>query len=450
MTEPEVSIGIVNAPVIEFVLEGMYYDKNYDEYPAGKYKAYYEDLYVVILTPKLHRYKSEDFNLRPANYDRCSLTIKDVVIGIQFHWQRKEDQRFRGALRFISGNKSIEAINIIPVEDYLHSVISSEMSASSSLELLKAHAIISRSWVLAQMEKRLKLNSKASVAHSFETDDEIIRWYDSESHTAYDVCADDHCQRYQGITKVITPKAAQAIDATAGMVLTYKGNICDARFYKACGGFTENFENVWEPQQVPYLRSIRDFSTCEHEQEWDLTNEMQFNEWIDSDFPAFCETDDHEVLSQALLDYDKETTDFYRWRVTYSQAEITELIHKKSGIDFGNIIDLIPLERGKSGRLIKLKIIGTKKSITFGKELEIRKWLSKSHLYSAAFRVEKAMASNGLPASFTLIGAGWGHGVGLCQIGAAVMASKSYTFDAILQHYFVNSDISVLYEREDQ
>jgi SpoIID/LytB domain len=369
-----------------------------------------------------------------------SFRIKDVVIGINFHWERKEDQQFQGSLKLIVDNDQLIAINILSVEDYLTSVISSEMSATASLELLKAHAVISRSWLLAQIEKNKELvSTNASYAAFTETDSELIRWYDREDHTLFDVCADDHCQRYQGITRAFAnlDTVKQAIRETRGEVLLSEGKICDARFSKCCGGVVEEFQNCWENKSFPYLIKLRDAAGSREVP--DLTNEADFIQWVGARPEAFCNTTDKAILGQVLNNYDQETTDFYRWEVRYSQKELSELAHQRSGIDFGTIQELIPVERGTSGRLIKLKIVGTKKTMTIGKELEIRRTLSTSHLYSSAFIIRKEGDC------FILKGAGWGHGVGLCQIGAAVMGEQGYTYDKILRHYYIGADIKRLY-----
>ena len=320
------------------------------------------------------------------------------------------------------------------------------MSATSSMELLKAHAIISRSWLLAQTikSKELQLSGKTYQAIS-ETPEEYIRWYDREDHLNFDVCGDDHCQRYQGITRQSTELVEQAIAETRGMLLMYDGKICDARFSKSCGGIAETFENVWEPEIHPYLQAIIDNPNTPEGFDTDLTNEVAADRWIRNAPAAFCNTREKEVLSQVLNDYDQETKDFYRWNLTYQQADLAELIARKSGRDFGAILDLIPVERGKSGRLKKLKIVGSKLTLTIGKELEIRKTLSESHLYSSAFVVDKQNIENGVPGEFVLTGAGWGHGVGLCQIGAAMMGAKGYKYDEILLHYFRGASISKEY-----
>ena len=390
---------------------------------------------------------SAGFVFVPVDYKAASFDLLDVTIGIKFHWERKENQRFRGALRFITENGKITAINEIGLEDYLESVISSEMSATSSLELLKAHAVISRSWLLAQVIKGKELKQSAQKYNPVaETATEYIRWYDREDHLNFDVCADDHCQRYQGITRQTSELVRQAINETFGLVLMSNNKVCDARFSKSCGGVAETFENVWEPEVHPYLQAIVDNPQNPEGFDLDLTNEITAGKWIRNEPPAFCNTHDKKVLSQVLNNYDQETTDFYRWKVTYNQQVIAELIARKSGRDFGQIINLVPVERGKSGRLKKLKIVGSKLTLTIGKELEIRKTLSESHLYSSAFVVDKLRIENGIPQEFVFTGAGWGHGVGLCQIGAAVMGEKGHTFREILMHYFRGAELEKLYE----
>lgn len=374
---------------------------------------------------------------RPHN---ASFRLNDVVIGVNFHWERKENQYFPGSLKFIVENGGISAINIVLLEDYLASVISSEMSATSSEELLKAHAVISRSWLLAQIGKNKSLESAGTgYRTSFETPAEIIRWYDREDHPHFDVCADDHCQRYQGITRQSTEVVRKVIRETRGEVLSFENSICDARFSKCCGGVTEAFENVWEPVAHPCLQAKPDLP--EGAPLPDLTIEENAGEWIRSSPPAFCNTQDAQVLKQVLNDYDRETADFYRWKTTYSQEELSSLIRERSGIDFGDIIALQPIERGASGRIKRLKIIGTERVTTIGKELEIRRTLSRSHLYSSAFVVDAENENtDGIPQTFTFTGAGWGHGVGLCQIGAAIMAEKGYDYKEILTHYFPQSE----------
>jgi len=388
----------------------------------------------------------ESLLFEPVRYLKASFELNDVVIGLNFHWERKEDQQFKGSLEFIVENDKITAINILPLEDYLASVISSEMSSASNLELLKAHAVISRSWIMAQINKAYEIKQTGKLYPSItETADEYIHWYDREDHANFDVCADDHCQRYQGITKQTTALVVQAVAETRGMFLMYDDEICDARFSKCCGGFTETFENVWEPEMHPYLQSVNDNPEIPGGFDADLTNESAAEKWIRNDPEAFCNNHDKEVLSQVLNDYDQETKDFYRWKRQYSQKALAELISRKTGRDFGAIIDLVPVERGPSGRLKKLKIVGSKLTLAIGKELEIRKTLSESHLYSSAFVVDKENIVDGIPGEFVLTGAGWGHGVGLCQIGAAMMSEKDYTYDQILMHYFRSATISKEY-----
>lgn len=387
-----------------------------------------------------------DVLFEPVDSSLASFELHNVTIGVNFHWQRKENQRFRGALHLIVENGCVTTVNILSVEEYLVSVISSEMSATASENLLKAHAVISRSWLLAQIDKTRRLAQSADkYVSATVTDDEILRWYDREDHVNFDVCADDHCQRYQGITRASTPVVRKAVDETCGEVLMYGASLCDARFSKCCGGVLEQFEACWEPVHHNYLEPRSD-SPAENVFP-DLTVEENAREWILSSPEAFCNTTDAAILSQVLNNYDQETTNFYRWEVEYSQNELSELVHRRSGIDFGNIIDLVPVERGVSGRLIRLKIVGDKRTMTIGKELEIRRTLSPSHLYSSAFVVERNADDNG-NVRFTLHGAGWGHGVGLCQIGAAVMGAKGYNYREILMHYFVDAEIKKLYNHE--
>jgi stage II sporulation protein D len=439
MNEPHLRIGIMFQPEIIFRL-----NETYLLAPNGvPYKGIQKVNFLdgqIWLNDELIDEKILLFE--PVRYHETSFELNDVTIGIQFHWERKEDQTFKGSLEIRIEDEKLTAINILPLEDYLVSVISSEMSATSSLELLKAHAIISRSWLLAQIEKGKSIKETGKTYQSIsETPEEYIRWYDREDHLNFDVCADDHCQRYQGITRQLTTIVEQAVVQTRGMLLMNEGKICDARFSKSCGGITETFENVWEPEVHPYLQSIIDNTSLPEGFSTDLTNEEAAQKWIRSKPEAFCNTHDKEVLSQVLNDYDQETTDFYRWKLTYQQADLAELIARKSGRDFGAILDLVPIERGLSGRLKKLKIVGSKLTLTIGKELEIRKTLSESHLYSSAFVVDKQNITDGIPVEFVLTGAGWGHGVGLCQIGAAMMGVKGYKYDQILLHYFRGASI---------
>lgn len=443
MNEPQLRIGIMYQPEIIFRLNETYLlAPNGVPYEAIQ-KVNYRDGKIWLNNEPVDE---EILVFNPVRYQKASFELNDVTIGIQFHWERKEDQTFKGSLEIRIENEKLTAINILPLEDYLVSVISSEMSATSNLELLKAHAIISRSWLLAQTEKSKAISQSGKSYQSIsETPEEYIRWYDREDHLNFDVCADDHCQRYQGITRQSTPLVEQAVAQTRGMLLMNNGKICDARFSKSCGGISETFENVWEPEVHPYLQAIIDNPAPADGFDTDLTNEEAAQKWIRNAPEAFCNTHDKAVLSQVLNDYDQETTDFYRWKLVYQQADLAELIARKSRRDFGAIVDLIPVERGLSGRLKKLKIVGTKLTLTIGKELEIRKTLSESHLYSSAFVVDKLDIQNGIPEQFILTGAGWGHGVGLCQIGAAMMGAKGYKYDEILLHYFRGASISKEY-----
>lgn len=369
-------------------------------------------------------------------------TVRDVTIGIQFHWERKEDQTFRGNLCFIPDEAGVTVLNEVGVEDYLKSVISSEMSAESPAELLKAHAVTSRSWLVAMLEreKRQRAHSGGPV-RGRQTAGEIVRWYDREDHASFDVCADDHCQRYQGVTRIISEAAAEAVDATRGVFLVSGGEICDARFSKSCGGRTELFESAWEDVSVPYLQSVPD---AEADIPAAATEEAAHTLILGSP-EVSCNTGDASVLKTILPSYDQETADFFRWTVEYTQEELRALLRKKSGIDFGVIRDLVPLTRGPSGRIVRLEIVGSEKTIVVGKELEIRKWFSPSHLYSSAFVPRGEGELGGAPARWVLHGAGWGHGVGLCQIGAAVMAMRGKRADEILRHYFRGAELKTLY-----
>lgn len=430
-TQPTINVGILRSKVIRFTLHGDFRINGNGSVVTGDQTVSVQDG-KILYNNDLH----DEIIFSPFS-TTDSFDLLDVVIGIHFHWERKETQRFNGSLKFIVIDDEVQAINIVPTEDYLTSVISSEMSATSSLELLKAHAVISRSWLLNKLENKETVSHADSMAV---TDERIIRWYDHQDHTLFDVCADDHCQRYQGITKASTQAVREAIKATFGEVLTYDGKICDARFYKACGGATELFENCWEEVHHPYLIPVAD--TAEDKLP-DLTQEAVARKWILSSPEAYCNTQDKTVLSQVLNNYDQETPDFYRWKVDYSQEELSSLVKEKTGIDFGKIIDLVPLRRGASARIIELKIVGEMRTMVIGKELEIRKALSSSHLYSSAFVVDKEEREGIL--RFVLRGAGWGHGVGLCQIGAAVMASQGIDYRSILSHYYPHSSLTKRY-----
>ncbi|MFA6027198.1 MAG: SpoIID/LytB domain-containing protein [Ignavibacteriaceae bacterium] len=440
MKEPLISVGILTSKEIRFDLYGEFISELSEKKFSGKFKAKLDGGRISICHEKKEILSGLEFTFAPNDLETESFLLRDVVIGKNFHWEKKENQRFRGALKLIIEKDQLTAVNLLPLEEYLISVISSEMSAQSSFELLKAHAIVSRGWLLSQLEKK----NKKSVSESI-TEEEVLRWYDREDHENYDLCADDHCQRYQGVTKIISDKAADAITETRGLALTYENTICDTRYSKCCGGVTESFENVWETVKHPYLSSIVDYKFELDNSDNDLTKEKSAEQWIKNNPNAFCNTSDNKILSQVLVDFDRSSNDFFRWKVEYMQDELSEIINRKSGIDFGKIIDMIPVLRGNSGRIIKLKIAGKKKTLTIGKELEIRRILSPSHLYSSAFIVTKENIVDDIPQKFILHGAGWGHGVGLCQIGAAVMGELGYGFDEILTHYFHGTKIQKLY-----
>jgi len=476
--QPQVSVGIMHADKVDFTLNNKYRLIRKNGIINSKGPVYEGNLSVAMQDGKLlfDGHLCTDLLFEPVEeMSTGTFWLRDVVIGVNFHWERKEDQMFEGNLKFIVENGQVCPINILGVEDYLTSVISSEMSATANENLLKAHAVISRSWLLAQMEhsekeKQPSYTLKENEEHGCK---ELIKWYDRDDHHNFDVCADDHCQRYQGLTRASTETVKKAIDATWGEILSYDGHICDARFYKCCGGMLEEFENAWEDTHHDYLEVVRDsdesakVEVAAREESLkkkdpslvkygkdaatilDLTDEGKAEAWIFSSPDAFCNTKDAKILSQVLNNYDQETANFYRWKVEYTQEEISNLVNSKSGEDFGQIVDLVPVERGTSGRLVKLKVVGTNKTMIIGKELEIRRILSTSHLYSSAFVAKRLNAagkylpegSREVPAKFELYGAGWGHGVGLCQIGAAVMGAKGYAYDSILYHYYPNAEI---------
>lgn len=430
LQHPCVSVGILSSPSIAFSFAGSpYFCTTINEQVQG-------ECIVSCVNGKIlfnnQLYNELCFEPNDANVD--TFLVYDVVIGVDFHWQRKENQTFKGTLRFVVEQDNIVLINTLPVEEYLLSVISSEMSATSSISLLKAHAVISRSWLFAQIQQ---VCSSQAETLSIEGNT-MIKWYDHHNHLLFDVCADDHCQRYQGVAKVTTNQVQKAIEETYGEVLVYQNNLCDARFSKCCGGVTEEYATCWENSQVAYLQSIVDEK--QEEKKLDLRTESAITSWIRSSPTVFCNTSDAHILSQILPHFDQETTDFFRWKKVYSQHELSTLIHKRSGIDFGVIHDIRPIKRGKSGRLEIIEIVGTTRTMRIGKELEIRKWLSDTHLYSSAFIVERDDERN-----FIFYGAGWGHGVGLCQIGAAVMSEQGYSYKEILQHYYTGVEILSVY-----
>lgn len=417
---PVIHVGIMADSIIRFRLDGLFVCKQTGKHCQGEYscnflqgKLQWENALLDVL----------DFTPITSMND-SSFCLHDVTIGIHFHWEREEDQVFRGSLRLQLEQDVIRAVNCIDAEQYIESVISSEMSANASLELLKAHAVISRSWLIRPIWQGTQPSQEGII----QEDGRRIVWYERDAHTGFDVCADDHCQRYQGITRATQAQVREAVNATRGELLLYNGKVCDARFSKACGGVTEAFENCWADEAHDYLPHVKDDA---ENTAMDLRDEATARAWIMSRPDSFCNTEDKAVLRQILNSYDQETADFYRWKVVYSIDELSALIQKKSGIDFGRILSLTPIRRGYSGRIVELEIEGEKKTMRVGKELEIRRWLSESHLYSSAFVVDRNAAGD-----FVLHGAGWGHGVGLCQIGAAMMAHKGYNYQQILAHYF--------------
>ena len=446
MQEPKLSVGIMFESKIDFSLLNAYLCNG---------KEFFGNQIVEFCDGKIHWNGSfhDELVFTPQQEETDSFELFNVTIGINFHWERKEIQRFKGALKIIVENEKLTAINVISVEDYLTSVISSEMSATASLELLKAHAVISRSWVLSPLNppkgdfQDSTIQEQTSELHEPKSPLRGVGgllWFERDAHTNFDVCADDHCQRYQGITRASTEMVKQAIEETYGQVLTYENEICDARFSKCCGGVFEEFQNCWDNKKYAYLVKQRDSKT--ETALPDLRIETEAEKWIRTSPAAFCNTNNKIVLSQVLNNYDQETTDFYRWKVEYSQEELSALILKRSGVDYGEIIDLIPIERGTSGRLVQLKIVGTKQTRIIGKELEIRRTLSESHLYSSAFVVDREFSEGSeIPSKFILTGSGWGHGVGLCQIGAAVMGEEGHSYEKILLHYYIGAKIEKWY-----
>lgn len=411
-SQRRLEVGIMSGSEIEFEIISDGAGRQKVEYSQGRISyngALYDELVFEAQT-------------EATMFAEPSFILYGVTIGVDFHWERKVTQKFAGTLKFIVDGGKVTAVNIVGVEDYLLSVISSEMKASAGLEFLKAHAVISRSWVMVQVEHRQSHVSRTPepscpVSEPVEGAEEYIKWFDHDDHTLFDVCADDHCQRYQGLTMSVGDTVRKAVDQTWGLVLTSEGKICDARFSKCCGGRMELFSTCWEDKDYPYLQPLSDTADCVEGGD------------------VFCDTKDEKILSQVLNDYDLETRDFYRWRTEYSRTEVSDLVRRRSGMDFGTIRDLVPVERGPSGRLKRLKVVGDKKTMIIGKELIIRRWLSDSHLKSSAFEVHWDGDH------LTLDGSGWGHGVGLCQIGAAVMAAKGYSFDRILLHYYPGSTL---------
>ncbi|MGV8079391.1 MAG: SpoIID/LytB domain-containing protein [Syntrophales bacterium] len=460
--EPTITVGIIDrAETITGAFRATV-SVNGRDFPAGSFRAVAEGENVVF---------SGEQGGAPvvARCIRCRIpgdapfVLRDVTIGVAFHWERRREQVFRGDLVLECREGLLTAVNEIPLEAYLESVVSSEMSPAAPPEFLRAHAVLSRSWLLAMLER--KAGASGGISGRDETDNpageagtaagkgpsaggptdegsvEIRRWYGREDHEHFDVCADDHCQRYQGVGAV-TEMAREAVAATRGRVLTWRGEVCDARYSKCCGGRTERFESAWEDVPVPYLVSVADGPASFPV----ISNEEEAERWIRSEPEACCRVRDPDILKSVLPDFDRETPDFFRWRVEYGREELQAILEEKSGLDLGDLLNLVPLERGPSGRIVRLRIEGSRRTVVVGKELEIRRWLSRSHLYSSAFVVEKNGPPSGLPERFVLRGAGWGHGVGLCQIGAAALACRGFTAEEILARYFPGTSLTRLYD----
>jgi SpoIID/LytB domain protein len=448
--EPLIRVGLISgAQSVRLTLSGSFVTNGDAELIEGDYviEAAGESVKLSLASESQKLEITEPaITISPLEFDSSRITVHDVTIGINFHWQRRESQQFQGAIKFIRDKEGLTVINELPLESYLISVISSEMSAACPQELLRAHAVVSRSWLLAQFERRESGIEGSQSKTNFESTGERIRWYDRESHDRFDVCADDHCQRYQGISKAYSQETYNAVSDTRGLTLVYGEEICDARYSKSCGGMTEIFSSAWEEKDVPYLPAIYDGAGDITGYQMPLSREENAEAWIRSSPVAYCDTQSAEILSRILPDFDQETRDFYRWNVNYTQEELSEIIRARTGINFGPILALEPVERGQSGRVIKLRIVGQKLSLVIGKELEIRRALSRSHLYSSAFVVRAEPGSQtSIPEKFSLTGAGWGHGVGLCQIGAAVMADLGHAHTHILSHYFRNAELKKLY-----
>lgn len=446
--EPVIRVGLVNtAPKVKFVLSGSFIDSDGGPVKEGAYGASRENNAVKLMGER--EVTAPVIRLIPADFESGRFTVHGVKIGLNFHWEREESQQFQGELVIAQSGEGLMIVNQIPLESYLVSVISSEMSASCPAELLRAHAIVARSWLLAQLirERGTETDSLPQSVAEIGDQAEIVRWYDRESHRGFDVCADDHCQRYQGISKAFSQSAFDAVSDTRGKVLMYGEEVCDARYSKSCGGMTEAYSAVWDDQDVPYLKPIYDGPGSEVPgHRLPLSVEVNAEDWIASTPVAYCGVPTPELLERILPGFDQETSDFYRWQVDYTQEEIGEVLLSRLGVDFGRVHSLLPLERGESGRIMRLRIVGEKRTLVIGKELEIRRALSRSHLYSSAFvaRARREQQSE-FPERFQLIGAGWGHGVGLCQIGAAVMADRGHSNEEILSHYFTAARVSGLY-----
>ena len=387
--------------------------------------------------------------LLPHEPQEASFLLHGVVVGVQFHWQHSEDLRFRGGFSLRADGERLDVVNDVPLEEYLISVISSEMSARCPSALLRAHAVISRSWLMAQLLSTRTGGRLGTPERDRDADQgrevRIRRWYDREDHEHFDVCADDHCQRYQGITRAITAEVTEAVAATRGLVLQHGEEICDARFSKCCGGMTEVFASAWGDQTVPYLQAFHDGPADSCDVSVPLVDEANATSFIEGAPPAYCNAAGADLLARLLPEIDHATSDFYRWEVRLEQDELRGLVRDKSGIDPGPVECLEPLARGPSGRLVQLAIRGKERTLIVGKELEIRRLLSPTHLYSSAFVVRPVGEPGTVPEAFVLRGAGWGHGVGLCQIGAAVMADLGHSHEQILQHYYRDTSLQRAY-----
>ncbi|MGE5841578.1 MAG: SpoIID/LytB domain-containing protein [Deltaproteobacteria bacterium] len=432
--QPKITVGIMDRQTeVSGRLHGNFRRDEIDPV-SGRFSAKAEAGTIVLANEANHEIcRSKSTKL--TGQEGSTFSLSNVTIGTRFHWERREDQTFQGDLILLSRNDgTITVINEILLEDYLNSVISSEMNSDAPMEFLKAHAIMSRSWLLTALDRKKKTEETSKPSEKI-TDEEVRRWYEREDHDLFDVCADDHCQRYQGITKIESQQAEQAARETRGIVITHQDQICDARYSKACGGITEDFDTAWDNKRVAYLRSIPDTSAPQGP----ITTEEEASAWILSNPEAYCSTKDERLLEKILPDSDRETKAFFRWRVEYSRKELEEILREKSGFDFGTLKEIIPLHRGPSGRISRLRIVGSKRSVVVGKELEIRRWLSRSHLYSSAFIVVPEAGR------FVFHGAGWGHGVGLCQIGAAVMAARGFSAAEILNHYFTDVELKKIY-----
>lgn len=440
--EPAISVGLVQAvPSAAIYITGEFTDAAGTAFPDGEYRVTREGDGLRVNGPVSTA--GPAWHIRPCDPHTARFAL-ETTIGIDFHWEQQERQSFAGELRIVPVEADrLTIINDVPLETYLASVICSEMSSTSAPDLSRAHAVIARSWLLAQMERRGHAPPSTPPGHP-QLDAEWVRWYDRESHLEFDVCADDHCQRYQGVGRIDNPRVLRAIEETRGEVLSFEGAICDARYSKCCGGVTEDFRAAWGDEHVPYLVPLRDHP-ADDLPATPLTNEAAARAWIESTPPAWCHCTDNALLDTFLPTYDRHTHDFYRWTVRLAADEAGRLVQQKLGIALGRILAITPVERGLSGRIVRLRITGEIGSITIGKELEIRRALSPKHLYSSAFVVD-VVGEAQRPDAFILMGAGWGHGVGLCQIGAAVMAASDVGYRDILEHYYPGTTLRAAYD----